>query len=122
MMITVPAIGFLISSVIHDSCRSQLKLSTQIRGVYKALNAFVVRLSLLLSINPEECDKETLNKLFINMCCADDILLIFKQEENSGVRSIIEHIKNALHDENPYQYFISKVYLSENKTFIHFDL
>lgn len=122
MTLTLPTIGFLVSSGIHKDFKQYFNLSHRRRGVYKALNTIIIRLGLLLSLPEDEASTPILNTLFTNMCYDDDIIFIVKTEPDTPMHNLIALIKQSLQTDNPIAFMRSRVSFSADRGYLIFDI
>lgn len=122
MAIVIPTEGFLISSGIHREYKDLFVYSNKRRGVYKALNNLIIRLSLLLKSEITPNNNQFLNDLYHNICYDDDIIFIVPIEPITPLYNLIALIKESLKAENPIAFIRSKVSFTPDRTKLIFTI
>lgn len=122
MSITLPTEGFLISSGTHKDYKDLFINAHKRRGVYKALNTIIVRLSLLLKLDLTESNNQLLNDLYTKLCYDDDIIFIAPLEPTTPIYNLIALFKQSLQTENPIAFIHSRVSFTPDRSKLIFNI
>lgn len=121
MSVKLPTGGFLVRSGVQRDCKEYFNTPNKRRGIYKALDAIVIRLSLLLTLRNDPASEQTLNNLFVHMCHDNDIIFCFKAEPGTTVYNLLKLFTDALKAESPIAYIRDRARFEDND-FVVFDV
>lgn len=122
MELRISSFGFLIHSGLHRDYKELFSIGTKRRGLYKALNNFVIRLSNLLTLPYDERSAEALNVLYRNLVNDDDIIFVIDTSDNPTLTGVVNLIKDSVKSDRPFEFIRSRVNYDRKSNVLVFDI